>query len=263
MKTSATVNWAVVLGTALSFILATPSWAAEAEGTGPATDKWLSSVKGRLWVCSLYARAALAHLDARHDAEAQSALEELLSKIKESKDSFSESYVAIRARLAGNKEATEALNDYASSVLVAYDVSALRTGDTPATYDRRAAELETELSTKAELFRHRLPQPRALAVPKPLAPVSAQVPVPAFVQPPAPVPVQPPAPASAPASAPVSAQAPAAVVQSPAPAVSVQPSVPVAAQPLAQASAPSSAPIPTAAVPAQPSAPRAPAKAAE
>jgi hypothetical protein len=176
MGTSALVSWSIALGTALSFFVAAPSSAADADGAAAPADKLVAAVKSRLWICSLYARAALVHLDAGRESEAQSALEESLSKIRESKQSFSESYVSVRARLAdGNKEATDALNDYASSVLAAYDESAVRVGETQATYDRRATDLESELAMKANMFKRRLPQAKAQASAPVLAQESSQV----------------------------------------------------------------------------------------
>jgi hypothetical protein len=197
MRTSAFVGWAVALGTALSFSLAAASSAADADGATPAVDKLVATVNSRLWICGLYARTALVHMDARRESESQSALEESLTKIRESKESFSESYVAIRTRLAGgSKESMQALNDYASSVLAAYDESAIRTGETQATYDRRTADLESELSAKAEAFRQRLTQAKAPAAPaQPLAQAAVQPAAQAAAQPsakaPAQAPVQP------------------------------------------------------------------------
>lgn len=226
MRTSAFVSWAVALGAALSFSLAEAA-AADAEGAPPAVDKLAAAAKNRLWICGLYARTALVHLDARREAESQSALEELIAKIRESKENFSDAYVAIRTQLAGgSREATEALNDYAAAVLAAYDESAIRAGETQASYDRRTADLDAELSAKAEGFKRRLLAKVQLAPPQAPAQAAVQAPAPVAAQAPAPAAAQAQAPTAAPAVAPVAAQ-PAAVAQA---VATASPAAPKASQ---------------------------------
>lgn len=76
--------------------------------------------------------------------------------IQTGKSSVSAKYSEIRAKLAGDKDALLALNDYAASVLAVFDDLLPRDQEREREYASRIAAIETDLRRKASLVRLQL-----------------------------------------------------------------------------------------------------------